>query len=61
MDQPHVSNSRNSFITTSAAHPLRILSFDNVLNADELKYIQNGKMMIHSFFIFMIKLTFFFC
>ncbi|KAI8890404.1 glycosyltransferase family 24 protein [Backusella circina FSU 941] len=41
MNQPHVSNSRNSFIAVSAAHPLRILSFENVQNTGDLKYIQN--------------------
>jgi hypothetical protein len=43
MSQPNVVRNRNSFITPSNAHPLRVLEFNNLQSSDALKYFENGK------------------
>ncbi|KAG2196556.1 hypothetical protein INT47_010395 [Mucor saturninus] len=40
LTQPNVARTRNSFIMPSNTHPLRILEFSNIKNAEQLKYFQ---------------------
>lgn len=50
LSQSNVARTRNSYITPSNIHPLRILDFNNVQNINQLKYFQGSKYYYTSIF-----------
>lgn len=46
MSQPNVVSHRNSYITPSHTHPLRIQQFLNAQNSNELKYFQSSNVSL---------------
>jgi hypothetical protein len=46
MSQPNVVRNRNSYITPSHSHPLRVQGFANARSSNELQYFQSRNVFI---------------